>query len=478
MKKQKKMETQLPEVMIQPIQSFLSGIEAAQTTLLSRSWYTTWLTRPNLDFDEGDFLRFEKSTFVKFAKKTMQRYEEWNRKIQSFRLLIRDKRSNISVAKELILEAMKLGATDLHLKLIGGWNCFVLPHEVLQSQTLVRLSLDSCNIYLKVSCPRLKSLSLSRVLIAGNNLWNIISTCPTIEKLVLSDFNQDSIKLILEPPGLCVVDFHKLRVLSLENMIICQELFRDISRFPCLKELTIDNCSIREEIQICSNSLMYISFTHMTGSRSRLKLDVPNIRKFKFSGCYIPSLSLITTSRIWESDISIRATHTSHYHKILWINYLRVFLLNLRPSTISLSLDINLFPDDMMEGRDYTGYIIPRVEKLTLFMNAPPSLHSAVLGGLFWSCRPNFVTLYWLPSSPFPIGNKKQAENNDFTELFWNAMENRNMSSLHCLEEVNVEFFEDGGRPLLWKTLSQVLANSGNVKIEVCFRFKWGEIKL
>ncbi|KAL8485214.1 hypothetical protein ACS0TY_027493 [Phlomoides rotata] len=415
----------------------------------------------------------------------MQRYEESNRKIQSFWLSIRDKRRNSSVAKELILEAMKLGATDLHLKLIGGWNCFVLPHEVLQSQTLVRLSLDRCKIYLwgqKVSCSRLKSLSLRGVLIMGNYLWNIISSCPTIEKLQLSNLNHTSIMCVLnlKPPGLCVVDFRKLRVLSLEKMSICEGFFRDISIFPCLKELTIDDCFIQEEIQICSNSLECISYTHMTESRSRLKLDVPNIRKFKFSGCYLPSLSLITTSRIWESDISIRATHTSQYHKILWIHYLRVFLLNLSPSRISLSLDINLLPDEsicMMEGRDYIGYTIPRVEKLRLFMNAPPSLHSAVLGDLFWSCRPNFVTLYWLPSFPFPIGNKKQAENNDFTELFWNTMENRNMSSLHCLEEVNVEFFEDGGQPLLWKTLSEVLANSGNVKIEVCFRLKWGEIK-
>ncbi|KAL8515295.1 hypothetical protein ACS0TY_014131 [Phlomoides rotata] len=50
--------------------------------------------------------------FVKFAKKTMQRYEELNRKIQSFRLRIRNRSPEIY---------------DVY--------------AVLQSQTLVRLSL-------------------------------------------------------------------------------------------------------------------------------------------------------------------------------------------------------------------------------------------------------------------------------------------------------------------------------------------------
>ncbi|KAL8485155.1 hypothetical protein ACS0TY_027450 [Phlomoides rotata] len=154
------MESHLPEAMIQHIHSFQSAKEAGRSTILSKSWYTAWLTRPNLDFAEGDFpkLKLEspsKSAFVKFAKKTMQKYDELNRKIQSFRLQMCGTSFHASyMANELIAKAMKLGATELDIELTGSdsWRfCdFVFPHEVLESQTLVRLSLVGAKIDLQL----------------------------------------------------------------------------------------------------------------------------------------------------------------------------------------------------------------------------------------------------------------------------------------------------------------------------------------
>ncbi|KAL3645015.1 hypothetical protein CASFOL_010195 [Castilleja foliolosa] len=48
-------EIQFAEPIIHRLQSFLTGKEAAQTTIVSKSWHSAWLTRPNLDFDDTYF---------------------------------------------------------------------------------------------------------------------------------------------------------------------------------------------------------------------------------------------------------------------------------------------------------------------------------------------------------------------------------------------------------------------------------------
>ncbi|KAL8481689.1 hypothetical protein ACS0TY_027997 [Phlomoides rotata] len=469
MEKLKRMESHLPEAMIQRIQYFQSVKEAGRSTILSKSWYTAWLTRPNLDFAEGDFPKLElespsESAFVKFARKTMQKYDELNRKIQSFRLQMCGTSFHASyLANELIAKAMKLGATELDIELTGSESwifCdFVLPHEVLESQTLVRLSLVGAKIDLqdrKVSCSRLKSLTLSSVSIRGSNLLDIISMCPLIEKLVLSECNYNSGKyrmLLSKSAGPCVdhpYDFHKLRVLRLEYVTIGEWFFHHISRFPCLKELTFHCCFGHEQVQICSNSIEYISFnTEYSPRILRLRLDVPRIRKFKFSGGPLPSLSFKPISREWEweweSDISV----VEGVRRTSWFNKLREFLLELSPSKIYLSLDVFIC-SDFLSGCDYAGGIIPTVERMTL----------------------KIVNLN---------------DRNEFTKLLCNTLErkvsddekqNTSVVPLHGLEEVNIEFFEDDviarRRRLPSKTLLEASENSGSDKIEVCLRLKWG----
>lgn len=115
-------EIHLPETIIQHIQSLLTAKEAAGTTLLSKSWYTAWLTRPNLDFDFRDGSFGTDLAFFTFVEKTIERYERLNLKVESFRLWMRDvrpeefelgKRDSFFFASELITRARKLGSTDL-----------------------------------------------------------------------------------------------------------------------------------------------------------------------------------------------------------------------------------------------------------------------------------------------------------------------------------------------------------------------------
>ncbi|GFP87958.1 putative F-box/LRR-repeat protein at3g18150 [Phtheirospermum japonicum] len=111
----------IPELLIQHIQSFLSGKEAIQTSILSKSWYNAWLTRPNLDFNGRDW---GVKRFLEFAKKTMQRYGESNLIIESFSLSMdRRKRDDCVLGDELIARALKLGATESYVSIrlyLGG----------------------------------------------------------------------------------------------------------------------------------------------------------------------------------------------------------------------------------------------------------------------------------------------------------------------------------------------------------------------
>ncbi|KAL8471509.1 hypothetical protein ACS0TY_028958 [Phlomoides rotata] len=404
-------ETQLLEEMIQHIQSFLSGEEAARTAILSESWYTAWLTRPDLDFFDPDV-----------ANKTLQRYHELNRKIQSFKLWLSFRDS--PKAEELIVKAMNLGATDLHIRLVFD----VLPHVLLESETLVRLSVSCCKIDLrgqKISCSRLKSFSLSQVSIEGNTFWDMISTCPLIEELKLSGcmFREDK---VLEPKSrMGEYHFRNLKVLTLEDVEI-----------------------------------------------SELHIDVPIIRKFKFSGCDIPSLNLKTTSGEWDSDISIMLK--SRLSEISWFLDLREFLHKLSSSKISLNLNTNMIHHDI-RNRDIIGLPKPPVvvDSLTLTDALKSRRHHALLDGLFRCCRPSFVNSYLLPS-----GSMYRHANNRFTRLLCKTKEigeKQSISALRDLKEVTVKFFKDEGCcPLPYKTMSRASKYSRNTTVKVSLQLKWG----
>ncbi|KAL8515834.1 hypothetical protein ACS0TY_014511 [Phlomoides rotata] len=67
-------EIQLPEVIIQHILSFLTGKEAAQKSILSKSWYAAWSTHPDVDFDQRYFAGPRAiDGFAEFTRTTLQR---------------------------------------------------------------------------------------------------------------------------------------------------------------------------------------------------------------------------------------------------------------------------------------------------------------------------------------------------------------------------------------------------------------------
>ncbi|KAL8522209.1 hypothetical protein ACS0TY_012376 [Phlomoides rotata] len=271
-------EFQLPEAIIQHIQSFLNGKEAAQTTLLSKSWNDAWLTRPNLDFDQKEFERkssdgtqSSENRFWNFVNKTVERYDKLNLKIESLRLwIVRSDNANYqydySLVNKLIMKALKMGATCLDFKIYDNDWRFTLPQQVFGSENLVILSVSGCKICMgvdgKVRCSRLKSLTVDKVYVEGDIIWDIISSCPLIENLSLSISNG----IYLSPRSMfgkqnvgLVLD--KLKCLLLSEINVDTLFFDDFSsKFPCLKDLSVHRCVGYKGIKISSPSLECISF--------------------------------------------------------------------------------------------------------------------------------------------------------------------------------------------------------------------------
>ncbi|KAL8524750.1 hypothetical protein ACS0TY_014384 [Phlomoides rotata] len=480
-------EILLPEAIIHHIQSLLGRKLAAQTSILSKSWYSAWSTRPHLVFDQrffqnrghGDPNPPVKDGFSEFAKMTVQRYEELKLKVESLKLCMEiTETDSYLLANELIVKAIMMGATDIDFEFLPQNDNFSIPVMVLGFENLVRLSVAGCKIDRevdgKVSFSRLKSLSLCRVHAKREIIWDTISSCPLIENLLLCDCKYDNKMLKLSPS----IEFHKLKCLSLEKVKVDGLFFKDFSlRFPYLKDFTLHHCFGYRAIQLHSNSLESMSI-----AQDRMlfaELNFPSIRKFSFSGSSIPNFSIVTSSTKWESDISITCPGTPLGAQ--WFHTLKLLLRKLTPSKVSLSLNIGFFLESSF---DYTGVVQslskPVVENLTLTMDVPPLVCSALLEGVFWSCCPKQITQYWLPKSC--LGRNA---NRDFLEVLCKSLiqevsenvcvPNRIMFGLLDLEEVNVEIFEDSLSEwwlLHWKTLLDASAFPEH-KRKIRFQLRW-----
>ncbi|KAG8370092.1 hypothetical protein BUALT_Bualt14G0081600 [Buddleja alternifolia] len=371
-------QIQLPEAIIQHIQSLLNGKEAAQTSVVSKSWYNAWLTTPNLDLDEQFFEKHRicysaeveaeaADRFASFVKKTMKRYRELNLNIAKLRLRMTIiGLSSVSLANESIMKALHMGVSDLNLEL--RYSCFhpyewyTLPHEVLEAEALIRLSASHCKIDWpldrKLLCSRLESLILRYVHVRDDVVWNIISSCPLIENLLLSEcdyfvgtngeletftlrsplieFCKGNVGSVIDGP-IKVSEFHKLKSLFLQQVNFDEQFFSDFSlKFPCLEDLNLHYCLGNKEVrrQISSHSLRWISVTETR--MLWVNFDVPNICKFTFSGPIFSCLSFTSVLKEWESDISI-SCYDSHL-TASWFDSLKRFLTKLIPSKISLIL--------------------------------------------------------------------------------------------------------------------------------------------
>ncbi|CAA0822018.1 Unknown protein [Striga hermonthica] len=414
----------LSEPIIHHIQSFLNEKEAAQTTVLSKSWRQAWLTRPNLDFDRSHFsFAYE---FSDFMDKSIQRYEESNLEIESFSLTM----DSLNDLREDVIKALGMGVTRLSLKLHESYAsyCSVVPAEVFGCKDLSRGKIALPPEHL-VQFPRLKALSLTYVKLQSDEESDevISGCCPLLEKLSLT----------LLP---------KLRHLELTCLTINTLLLGDLScKFPLLRDLSMQCDYLESDLFISSHSIEHLDIeTYLITDTVSLEFDVPSIRKFKFkSGDNLPSsMSFKSTNlREWESHV----TMSGFYPYTSMFLALRNFLTQLSPSKLYLTIIVDHVDKADYEMEDLLG--LPCTLQLENLMIETKYLVSlagyALFDGLFRLCRPKCITQHLLSERRY--GNEGCVTDDFLCKILERGMKGHYLypsnflHGLHGLEEAYVQ---------------------------------------
>ncbi|KAL3849993.1 hypothetical protein ACJIZ3_011875 [Penstemon smallii] len=530
---------EVPEEVIHLILSYIGNRRrAAQTCLLSKSWYAAWCTHPTLSFDERDFRTTD--GFANLTRKTLQRYRESNLNIPTFRLRLnkipqmssylslsvlstylrnRKIKESIHLANELILDVLKLGVNDLKFEIVDPdkylkfeyVSSYILPSQVFAAATSLRkLYVFGCTIAIDrifpvghVASSHLTSLTLFNVYIKDDTITSILLGCPLIEDFNVRDckglkkinvsmmqcnlknfrvegrlFCQSTLPLSIEfeEPRLGSVSdgrisvsaYRNLSSLTLKYVKVDDKFFHKFShKFPCLEDLTIYRCSSYLEVEISGPALKRIRLIHVR-KLDKTEFDVPSIQKFEFSVVNPPSMSFTTSSREWESYISL----SGNVDDVSWFNKLRKFLTELSQSRISLNVNISVRNE--LEYVQYNqGFPIPVVENLMLGVKPESTMCSALLNNLLCSCHPKFIITL--------SGTKYNLEERNLKMLGLLCRDEfRETNPVYLnpdLEKVNVEFFD---RTLMqWQSFPPWELFFINSKItqgreKIRFRLRWG----
>ncbi|XP_042753919.1 putative F-box/LRR-repeat protein At3g28410 isoform X2 [Lactuca sativa] len=180
--------------LMQNIQSRLTVKEAAQTSVLSKSWLHAWSTFPNLRFDVGR----GKSMKLVDVERTLVRYHRDNTPIKKFDLKIDiENQESASQAEKWIGHvATKTCLKEISLSLLLWGASFRLPDEILASENLNKIRVSAPRIHPNsvwmtmtnpvIKCvSSLRELHLEGVSISEEALHHILLSCRLLEKIEL-----------------------------------------------------------------------------------------------------------------------------------------------------------------------------------------------------------------------------------------------------------------------------------------------------
>ncbi|KAL3634375.1 hypothetical protein CASFOL_021429 [Castilleja foliolosa] len=424
--------SQLPQPILHNILSLLPQKDATRTSVLSKSWRYLWHGRFSLEFRDDLIRLHRKNEFWSFLDNTLQRYLDQNLSLQKFLFDIYHHEVDFELLQKWIpVVIMNMGVKSFNFIFQSKDFPFPLPLVVFQSESLVELNLQGCDLSTlkstdNVMLNNLHTLRLSCVNITDDIFDKIISSCPLIENLGLlgcsglksiklhkhhniKHFGYSAVRKInfeIEDPS-TLESFHfenyrsdwispfknmhfpHLKSLKLRRVQLSAETFDYFSSFfPCLNELILHSCHGLKEFRLLSSSIkrltMKVDSTN-PGKMMKAFIDTPNILYFEYSGVgVLPSITFTTTSNEWKSKIS------------LW-NKLDFLKLNKLLKALSQShITLNLFDvHQMLHINDsYGGFRKPvAVEHLNLRGCSPSSLDAAILNSLFRICRPRFILI-------------------------------------------------------------------------------------
>ncbi|KAJ8774672.1 hypothetical protein K2173_017118 [Erythroxylum novogranatense] len=237
----------LPESIIETILTLLPIRDAVRTCILSSKWRYRWTTLPDLVFDDRCLSMYndgklEQHSFIKFVTRVLLLHQGPINKFQlatSFWQCYPDidqwvlflSRGDI---KELILE-------------LGEGKWYKVPARLFNCNKLTQLELIRCELDPPPAFKGfswLKGLSLHQVSIAPEAIESLISSCPLLERLLLSYF--DSLSLNVRAANL------KFLYLEGEFRDICLEHTPLLVTVSVAMYMTDDNTEYFEQSSSCS----------------------------------------------------------------------------------------------------------------------------------------------------------------------------------------------------------------------------------
>ncbi|KAL3634839.1 hypothetical protein CASFOL_021893 [Castilleja foliolosa] len=436
--------SQLPQPILHSILSLLSQRDAIRTCVLSKSWRYLWHGRFSVELRELDRCFASKKEFWSFLDKTLQRYLDQNLSLQKLRLDIQyevDLPDFELLQKWIPMVIMNMGVRSLNL--IFNWNSadtivFPLPLVVFQSESLVELHLQLCNLNTlkptdSVMLNNLQTLRLHYVDITDEIFEKLISSCPLIKNLDLfmcnglksiflhkhhniKDFDcsvddriiieiEDSHPLESVRIQNCTQDwvlryknthFPHLKSLYLYKVLLPPETFNYFSSFyPCLNDLALIKCDGLKEFRLLSSSIKRLTIKIKTDPRNRIKafIDTPNILYFEYSDDgFLPSIKFTTTSNEWKSQMTLwYKLKPSDKDDTSWFLKLNKLLKSLSQSHI-ITLKLIRSKDEKLHiNHSFGGSYKPVVVKDLIFFGcfSPPS-DIPILNRFFRICHPRF----------------------------------------------------------------------------------------
>ncbi|XP_055811786.1 putative F-box/LRR-repeat protein At5g02700 [Solanum dulcamara] len=248
----------LPECVIRKILCFLSFKEAAQLSIVSKTWLQAWLAHPNLDVTV-DY----NGKFLEIVDNIMKRYRDGLIPIEKFELSHFDSSSQgFPLIDKWFDIALQNGVKDLAFN-VPRYSSYRLPiFEILATKSLRELVLWGCHLKCVslssgvANCDSLRMLSLSYVSLSEKMLQTLLNSCPLIVSFICDYCD-----------GL-----EKIEVVNLQK----------------IKSISIWKCR-NQRVEIQAPTLEHLSYFSVSKESPMLDiLDVPNLVSLEYKGDQLP----------------------------------------------------------------------------------------------------------------------------------------------------------------------------------------------
>ncbi|KAJ4813339.1 F-box/RNI-like/FBD-like domains-containing protein [Rhynchospora pubera] len=208
--------------------------EVARTSILSRKWKDSWVPIPNLVFTED-------STQSKLTKLVDMVLLVHQGPILKFKL-VSEHACNDAI-RQWMLVLSRNGIQNLVLKFKGGERC-VIPSDFFSCVALKDVYLFNCNINVPQffqGFNQLRTLCLCSFNLSGFSIEKLVSSCPLLDSLKLSNFFQQGC-LIVHALNLTFLDlFGEFHDLCLETPKLASATIHLSTIDGDYKELSLGN---------------------------------------------------------------------------------------------------------------------------------------------------------------------------------------------------------------------------------------------